>query len=103
MCFPTGMCAPSESGLKKTHEEGALPLLGNQQEKGINGPQERPQTIGGGLTGGGWMCTWMKFRVLQKGEPKSDNIQVLTKDMHAEWNSPQCSPSSDHFCTEEER
>jgi hypothetical protein len=47
---------------------------------------------------GGW-----KSRVLQKGGTTSDNIQVLTKDMHAETNGLQCSPSSGSFCAEKER
>lgn len=50
---------------------------------------------------GGDVCGW-KSRVLQKGEPRGDNIQVLTKAMHAEASALQCSPSSDS-CAAKER
>lgn len=45
---------------------------------------------------GGYVCGW-KSRMLQKGEPRGDNIQVLTKAMHAEPRALQSSPSS-HSC-----
>lgn len=64
--------------------------------------QGKPQTVGGGLI-------WGRVDVLVDASPgcsrregPRDNIQVLTKDMHAEPTSPQYSPSFDSFCIEKE-
>lgn len=64
-------------------------------------PERAPDSRAGlDLGEDGYVCGW-KSRVLLKGEPRRDNIQVLTKAMHAKPSALQCNPSSDSCAVKE--